>query len=560
MSTLERWWTEEDSAELVEILSTPVYDTPDQPRQPNRPSRPRRDRRILWAALAIVAFFGFRLAGSPAPFSISGERPVLLPPEESSDATPSDPAPSDDLAVGGVLAIGETPQSFAADGRVEVAAETPPPAEPAPIDPATLAAFGRIEVDPVQLTADENLALIKAASVRNRNHDSSPYINTPSSELVLQNHYGPRSDYLGNPAGNPERSFPVPQGGQFRTTCEFSHFAYDDPLVHPNQPGAAHLHMFFGNTNTNAFTTYDSLLNSGSSTCNGQELNRTGYWAPAMFDGNGNVRIPERVMIYYKGEGQARGKSEVYPAGAAMIATENLNTAPNTSGGVAGKKFTYLCTDNFSSPSGNGSQTMANCNGNKFGNDRGRWTVLEMNVKFPQCWNGQDPSDISNFAPPSNSGWYGSNCGGEFSRTLPNLEYFINYRVEPGEDTSQWFLSSDVSPVSFDLGGEPRGATAHADWWGAWHPDVNRMWIDNCVNYRNGSTASGCGNGYLTDGGPNGKAPKDGPALKFRPQYDGPQKVAASTLLAELCPATQRQFTKATDAAYCTPGAHTHGD
>ena len=36
--------------------------------------------------------------------------------------------------------------------------------------------------------------------------------------------------------------------GAFRTVCEFSHMAFDDPIVYPGQPGRSHLHVFFGNT------------------------------------------------------------------------------------------------------------------------------------------------------------------------------------------------------------------------------------------------------------------------------------------------------------------------
>ncbi len=397
-----------------------------------------------------------------------------------------------------------------------------------------------------------NLALLQRASVRNRNHDGSPYQNTPSASLVPTNHYGPRSEYLGNPNGSPENAFPVVNGGQFRAACEFSHFSYDDPLVFPGKPGASHLHMHFGNTHLNAFSTYDTVINSGSSTCNGQELNRTAYWVPAMFDGEGNVRVPQGIVIYYKGEGLARGASEVYPEGAAMIADYNLNTMPSSAGGIGGAKMTFVCSDNFSTNTGNGGQTMPACSGSAYGDGVGHWTVLEMSLKFPQCWNGRDPSDWKNFQPPSGD-WYVSRCTGEFTHTLPNLEYFVNYRVYPGENTRNWFLSSDVDPTSFGASKATGGSTIHGDWWGGWHKATNKLWIDNCVNFR-GSAPSGCGRGYLTDGGPNGSAPYDGPALKMRPQYDGPHKVPAKTLLEELCPSPRRSYAKPEDAAYCAPG------
>ena len=420
------------------------------------------------------------------------------------------------------------------------------------IDFASAAADGGFESS---LTYADNLNMLRSASVRNTNHDNSPYRNVPSAELRLEDHYGPRSEYLSEVSGNPEPSFPIAAGGQFRASCEFSHFGYDDPLVFPGRPGASHLHMFFGNTDVNAFSTYDSLLNSGSSTCNGQELNRTGYWVPALFDAQGAVRIPERVVVYYKGEGRARGEAQTFPEEAALIATSNINTLSLDEGG-AGGKLGFVCTNNFSAPSDDGAQTLPVCDGSLYA-DQGLGdstrVVLEMNVKFPQCWNGEDPADWNNYIPAA-GGWYASNCTGEHDQILPNLEYFVNYVVEPGETTEGWYLSSDVDPTAFGTARATGGSSTHGDWWGAWNAEVADLWIDNCVNFI-ADVPSGCGFGYLTDGGPDNQNPAEGPALRFRPQYDGPQRVSAEQLYQELCPASaDRPYQRPEDAAYCVPG------
>ena len=428
----------------------------------------------------------------------------------------------------------------------------PPPAGPpagAGTSPAVSAG------SPAVLTSSyqTNLALVHAQTVRNRNEDDSPFLATPSALLNPADHYGPRSDYLNNPAGNPEQDFPVDEGGQFRVACEFSHFAYDDPLVFPGQPGASHLHTFFGNTDANAFSTADSILNTGGSTCNGQELNRTSYWVPAMFDGNGNVRIPERIVVYYKGEGLANGKAEPYPVGAAMIAKVDLNTVDNGRGGAMGK-FSFVCSDNYSSNGGESANTMVACDGSRFQNEYGSsdpHVVLEMNVKFPQCWNGKDPSNPANYAVPTEGGWYFSNCTGEFNRTLTNLEYFVDYPVEPGENTADWFLSSDVDATTKTLKPGPRGSTIHADWMSGWHAATNKAWVDNCVNLRL-SEPSGCGFGYLSNGGPDGNNPLPGPALKYRDQFTGPFKVPAAQIHRDLCPGAGDPAS-AMAAAYCRP-------
>jgi Ca-dependent carbohydrate-binding module xylan-binding/Domain of unknown function (DUF1996) len=399
-----------------------------------------------------------------------------------------------------------------------------------------------------------NLELIRRSSVRNTNQDASAWRDTPQAQLVIANHLGPRTDYLNNPGGNPEQAFPVAEGGQFRTSCEFSHFAYDDPLAFPGKPGASNLQMFFGNTDVNAFSTYQSLKNSGSSTCNGGELNRTGYWAPAVFDASGNVRIPELIRVYYKGYGLARGASQVYPEGAAMVATD-LHTVSYNAGGAEGE-FSFRCSDQFRGAREPAANTIPDCDGDRFLKEYGvtenPYVMLEMHVKFPNCWNGKDASNPANWQIPTRGGWFYSDCQGW--PTFPNIEYIIGYRVNIGESTAGWFIASDVDPASRKVAAAP-GSTVNAEWWGAWQPEINRQWVTNCTNYKApGDVPSDCGHGYLTDGGPDGNNPLPGPALKFRSQYKGPTKTPAVALYKQLCP-TGPAISGSAEAAYCKPGA-----
>ncbi|MEM7274851.1 MAG: DUF1996 domain-containing protein [Actinomycetota bacterium] len=431
-----------------------------------------------------------------------------------------------------------------------------------------------------------NLSMIRAQTVRNRNHDGSPYRSVPQAALDVGDGsplLGPRSAYLDSPNGNPEQAFPIPAGGQFRIACEFSHFAYDDPLIAPGHPGGAHLHLFFGNTDVNAYSTYGTLRDTGSSTCNGQELNRSGYWVPAMIDGSGQARIPERIVVYYKGEGVARGRAEVYDPGMANISPAGTGIAAHdgTAGGAAGE-VEYKCTDNFSGPAvATGTGRIPTCDGSRFGSGAypGRRVVLEMEIKF---WHCVDPAmsvtDWRSWVPagPGRGHWFYGNCDGAGGgptdpprRTFPHLTYFVNYVVEPGEDTSDWFLSSDVDPASLAttpaLSG-PAGSTHHADWWGAWHPVINREFIDNCVNFADPSGApSGCGFGYLSNGGSDGGAPAPGRALRYRPQYDRPGdsstlKTSLATLFAELCVPNgpRHHYTTPMSGAWCTPHLSGH--
>lgn len=423
----------------------------------------------------------------------------------------------------------------------------------------------------VTVTSDYqyNLRLITSSTVRNRNLDNSRFLYTPMVHLPIDSAsplLGSRTDYIrgddgsvpGAPGGNPEPGFPARNAGTFRTSCEFSHFAYDDPLVHPNKPGAAHLHMFWGNTHTNAYSSYNSLRNSGSSTCNGMELNRTGYWAPAMFDAQGNVRIPERIIVYYKGYGLANGKAQVYPPKAAMIIDDKIHRTDNGAGGAEGQ-MNFECTNQFRGVRSPSSMNIPVCKDD--GTIPFRRT-LEMHVKFPNCWNGLDAANPKNWVLARYGSWFYSNCEYDGNKTFPNIHYIIAYPLEPGETTAGWYLSSDVDPMTRQRTKEG-GSSIHADWWGAWHPTINKRWIDNCVNLKKDFDGDGlddvdhgCGFGYLTDGGPDDNNPLPGPALKYRQQYTGPIKVPASTLYQQLCPGGAAIST-ATAAAYCKPATST---
>lgn len=80
--------------------------------------------------------------------------------------------------------------------------------------------------------------------------------------------------------------------------CGASHHAPDDPIVFPGQAGAAHMHEFFGNTSTNASSTYASML--GKPTTCPVAGDTAGYWMPTLLNSAGK-RIPARRMtVYYR--------------------------------------------------------------------------------------------------------------------------------------------------------------------------------------------------------------------------------------------------------------------
>ncbi len=83
----------------------------------------------------------------------------------------------------------------------------------------------------------------------------------------------------------------------FTVDCLYSHQANDDPIVHPRQPGASHLHNFFGASGTDAFSTAASLR-GGDTSCEDRD-DTAAYWAPALLDGDKAVR-PDFLRAYYR--------------------------------------------------------------------------------------------------------------------------------------------------------------------------------------------------------------------------------------------------------------------
>jgi hypothetical protein len=113
-----------------------------------------------------------------------------------------------------------------------------------------------------------------------------------------------------------------------RIYCGVSHFSHDDPVVLPDQPGAAHLHMFIGNTSTDAASRPAELVTEGRSTCTGGTNYRSSLWMPALHRADGEVVVPRFVSVYYKtfldanlGEG-AYELLQVVPQGLSLLATD----------------------------------------------------------------------------------------------------------------------------------------------------------------------------------------------------------------------------------------------
>lgn len=254
--------------------------------------------------------------------------------------------------------------------------------------------------------------------------------------------------------------------GQFRMTCGYSHMNFDDPIVNPGVRNATHLHVFFGNTAVDAMSTAQSIATSGNSTCAGGIANRTAYWVPAIIDTRtGTPQRPSDILVYYKSEPMPGNRAQMFPQGLRMIAgnARSRTAVPHTDWGCLTRDDREF----------RGTSIPRAC-------DAGN--TIEMTIDFPSCWNGRDLDapdhkshmsyGVSDVRSPT-----GVSCPATHPVQLPTLTEKIRYRVTESGSTAFWRLSSDNYPSS-----TPGGYSVHADWFGGWDQNIERTWVQRCLN------------------------------------------------------------------------------
>jgi len=268
--------------------------------------------------------------------------------------------------------------------------------------------------------------------------------------------------------------------GAFRTACRFSHMAFDDPIVYPGQPGKSHLHVFFGNTGTNANSTADSIATTGNSTCLGGTINRTAYWAPAMIDTkDGSPVVPSMLAVYYKTgyTGVDPALVQPIPPGLRMIAGNSAGKAPVQWGPV-----TFACIDAVTATGPNLYNVPTDC---------GVGNTIWARVVFPQCWDGvnlDSPDHKSHMSYPD----LGKGCPSTHPVAIPEITVSVLYGVTEAGAPARWRLASDNYDPSL-----PAGYSSHADWFNGWKPEFMQSFVKGCDNPAKDCHAHLLGNGQM---------------------------------------------------------------
>ncbi len=248
--------------------------------------------------------------------------------------------------------------------------------------------------------------------------------------------------------------------GYFRVICNYSHMAFDDPIIYPGQPGKSHLHTFFGNTRTRAASTPSSIAQSGNSSCHGGIGNRSAYWVPTLLDAQNQPILPSLGLMYYKTGFVASASIKQIPTGLRMI-------AGNASSSVTQANIAWGCFEvNF--PSTGFIPSASACGG--AGNH------IKLRVVFPQCWDGVNLDSLNHKSHMAYPDPWQRSCPASHPVALPEVTINVQYKI-PASGTTGWRLSSDSYSRSL-----PGGFSLHGDFMYGWRPEIADMWLKNCIH------------------------------------------------------------------------------
>ena len=237
-------------------------------------------------------------------------------------------------------------------------------------------------------------------------------------------------------------------GASFAVRCDFSHRLPDDPIAYFEDPGDAHSHDFFGNTTTDAFSTYNDDPEHGllgkPTTCT-RPNDTAAYWLPTV-SWDGVPLDSNRAVFYYRAGGKDHTKVLAHPAKLEVV------TAPNT-------HVSWRCghTDN-----GGGSQRPPRrCDNGELG----------VRIVFPDCSNGKHFSDNHRSHMAYSRKIDGKvRCPKSHPRSVPVLTMNVTFDLPARPRTGKVTLSS---------GG---ASTMHADFFNAWDQVALKSLVKRCIN------------------------------------------------------------------------------
>jgi hypothetical protein len=247
---------------------------------------------------------------------------------------------------------------------------------------------------------------------------------------------------------------------RFNVLCSSDHFAADDPIVHPGQPGKAHMHTFYGNKSTNAHSTVRSLSAAKRSSC-GRGMGTSdlsAYWVPSLMRTNADgrtsiIKSDQMNVVYYSRPGGGKGPGVLpFPVGLRMIAGNAMATSNqsrsivqwNCGGGGRTTPHMFGCPGTPSAP-------------------------LHASLAFPSCWDGVhlDSADHkSHMAYAAKDG----TCPTDHPISLPEVAFEVEFPGIAGAGGVGYHLAS---------GGI---YSWHGDFIANWDQRVQNALVASCLN------------------------------------------------------------------------------
>jgi hypothetical protein len=247
----------------------------------------------------------------------------------------------------------------------------------------------------------------------------------------------------------------------YKVFCNLTSYAPDDPIVYPGVPGASHMHSFYGNTTTTAFSNLDTLISGPNGDCinNMGQLDKSAYWVPSLYvrnpDGSSTLQnSPDQtISVYYWKPplGDVNGPPvQPIPNGLRMIAGDSKSTTPQSVNivqwdcGGAGPDLPTFPT-NCTTADGN---------------------QIHASLFFPNCWDGVHLDSADHKSHMAYSDINTGACPADHPVHIPEVNFEVNY---PYGSNPNYFLSS---------GGV---YSWHGDFVAAWDPKGQTALV-NCIN------------------------------------------------------------------------------
>jgi hypothetical protein len=279
---------------------------------------------------------------------------------------------------------------------------------------------------------------------------SQPSSSLPSSSAVAPSATSaPAVSTAGFPTG-------AGQPGIFTDRCSYSHEAADDPILAPNDPGAAMHHNFYGNTTTSASSTAASLV-GGQTTCS-TTADASAYWTPVVYQ-NGTALTPGSALIYWRKPAADTEAVQSIPVGLQMIAGNEAATAPQSR-----KVTAWTCSNQTGTAKA--TATPHDC---VAGSD------LRLIVTFPSCWDGHTLTGAGQTDVVYRTA---TGCPSSHPVQIPQIVFHVNYPT-----SSAAGLTVSMTPTM-----QGSTNTEHVDFINGWNQTILTSDVTACV-----ATSTRCG-------------------------------------------------------------------